>query len=152
MSKCPIIIPDCRLNSRIPRFDWPLYQIDDAQDKNDTRQDLRYTCNIIHSESESPSKISWSRFHELVVNATESAILKHPSIISSFQINRKIEFSENGEIVWKWIWISISSTLFLFLFISTVVTLYILNKRKNSTGEFIITQESKTGIIFSGTL
>ena len=43
LSQCPIIIPDCQLNSRIPRFDWPLYQIDDAQDKNDTRQDLRYT-------------------------------------------------------------------------------------------------------------
>ena len=46
MSQCPIIILDCRLNSRIPRFHWPLYQIDDAQDKNDTRQDLRYSQSI----------------------------------------------------------------------------------------------------------
>ena len=42
LSQYPIIIPDCRLNSRIPRFDWPLYQIDDAKDKNYTRQDIRY--------------------------------------------------------------------------------------------------------------
>jgi hypothetical protein len=42
LSQCPITIPDCRLNSRIPRFSWPLYQSYDAPDKSTTRQDFRY--------------------------------------------------------------------------------------------------------------
>ena len=42
LSQCPITIPDCRLNSRIPRFNWPLYQSYDAPDKSTTRQDFRY--------------------------------------------------------------------------------------------------------------
>jgi hypothetical protein len=42
LSQCPITIPDCRLNSRIPRFIWPLFQSYDALDKSTTRQDFRY--------------------------------------------------------------------------------------------------------------
>ena len=42
LSQCPITIPDCRLNSRIPRFSWPLYQSYDAPDKSTTRRLTRW--------------------------------------------------------------------------------------------------------------
>ena len=43
LSQCPITIPDCRLNSRIPRFNWPFYQSYDAPDKSTTRPGVGIT-------------------------------------------------------------------------------------------------------------
>ena len=87
----------------------------------------------LHSETE---EIAWSTFDEIVTNATESAISKYPNLVGWFKVSREVAFDAREERFWQILWISISLFIFLVMLVLAIGLFYLLNKRRNNSGQF----------------
>lgn len=88
-------------------------------------------------------EIPWSTLHEIVFNATESTITNYPQLYKSYKILHDVKFEENAERLWQMLWIGIAIFIFCSLLVATIAILYVINRRKHSTGQFNVQTANK---------
>jgi len=85
----------------------------------------------------------WSILHDIISNATDTTIQRYPFVYKSHETFCKIEFDERGERLWKMLWIGIAVFIFSTLLAATIAILYVINRRRNSTGQFNVETANK---------